>query len=226
MTPPLRIALPKGRLLSPALALFDAAGCDVPAACDARALRIETATADWIFVRGADVPVYVAHGAADAGITGLDQLEESGVDVDQPVELPFGRCRMMLIARRGTPPLDGASARTIATKFPRIARNRLGSRSALSEIVPLHGSVELALVLHLADYVVDLVETGATIRAHGLEPLELIGDITPRLIVNRESRRFRRAAVNDLIARLETAIRTAMPADRAERPAAREEIGR
>lgn len=205
---PLRIAIPKGRLQEQSLALFEEAGFPVPDAGDlaSRALRVNRTGFEWIFVRDADVPVYIQHGAADIGIAGADQLEEQQASVHQPLDLPFGRCSLMLIGReRSAGPIAGHRAR-IATKYPVLAKSRLGSRASRAEIVTLQGSVELALVLGLSDYIVDLVETGATIRANRLEPLELLMEICPRVAVNRESFRFKRTAVRDVLDRLEAAL--------------------
>ena len=205
---PLRIAIPKGRLQTPSLALFEAAGFPVPDAEDlrSRALRVTRAGLEWIFVRDADVPVYIEHGAADVGVAGADQLEEQQAAVHQPLDLPFGRCRLMLIGKeQAAGPVAGQRA-TIATKYPLLAKSRLGSRASRAEIVTLQGSVELALVLGLSDFIVDLVETGATIRANRLEPLEMLMEICPRVAVNRESFRFKRTAVRDVLERLEGAL--------------------
>ena len=184
---PLRIAIPKGRLQTQSLALFEKAGLPVPNTGDleSRALRVNRAGFEWIFVRDADVPVYVQHGAADVGIAGADQLEEQQAAVHQPLDLPFGRCNLMLIGKGpGAGPVAGQRV-SIATKYPVLAKSRLGSRASRAEIVTLQGSVELALVLGLADFIVDLVETGDTIRANRLERLELLMEICPRVAVNR-----------------------------------------
>lgn len=210
---PLRIAIPKGRLQAPSLALFEEAGFPVPGEVDlaSRALRVSRAGVEWIFVKDADVPVYLQHGAADAGVAGSDQLEEQEAAVHQPLDLPFGRCRLMLIGREAGPgPVAGRRA-AIATKYPRLARSRLGSRASLAEVVTLQGSVELALVLGLADFIVDLVETGATIRANRLEPLELLMEVCPRIAVNRESFRFKRTAVRALLDSLQAALGPVSP---------------
>lgn len=205
---PLRIAIPKGRLQTPSLSLLAQAGLPVPDADDlaSRSLRVQRGRFEWIVVRDADVPVYVQHGAADIGIAGSDQLEEQRADVHQPLDLPFGRCRLMLIGRdAGGGPVAGKRS-TIATKYPQLAKSALGSRASLAEIVTLQGSVELALVLGLADFIVDLVETGATIRANRLEPLESLMEICPRIAVNRESFRFKRTAVRDVLGRVESVL--------------------
>lgn len=189
MTRPLRIAVPKGRLLEPSLALFGRAGVAVPSDEDliSRRLQFEYAGIEWILIKDGDVPVYVESGAADGGISGLDQILEHEAQVMQPLELPFGRCRMMLIAAPSAPPFDRANGLRLATKYPKMASRFLASRAMHMEIISLQGSVELAAVLGLAPFLIDLVETGTTLRVHGLEPLETVREIGPRLIVNRSA---------------------------------------
>jgi ATP phosphoribosyltransferase len=203
----LRIALPKGRLLEPSLATFAAAGFDVPAETDlaSRCLVFDRGGIQWIFVKDCDVPVYVEHGAADAGVAGLDQILEHGCTAYQPVELPFGRCRMMLIAAPGAPPLT-----RVATKYPRIARQYLDGRALRADVIPLGGSVELAAVLHLTSHVIDLVESGETARVHKLELQDVVAEIAPRLIVGRNVYRTEPKRARDLIARVEEAAHAAV----------------
>src|SRR5437868_6687150 len=173
----MRIAIPKGRLQEKALAAFGAAGLDVPTDADlkSRKLLFNRGDVEWIFVKDCDVPVYVEHGAADAGVAGLDQILEHDCTAYQPVEFDFGRCKMMLIAAPGAPPLT-----KVATKYPRITRQFLDARGVRAEVVPLGGSVELAAVLKLTSHVVDLVETGETVRVHHLELQDVIAEISPR----------------------------------------------
>jgi ATP phosphoribosyltransferase len=199
----LRIALPKGRLLEPLLAQLRAAGFDAPREEDiaSRRLVFDRSGVEWILVKDADVPVYVEQGAADAGVAGLDQLLEQRRDVLEPLALDLGRCRMMLIAAPGAGSLATLPRPVVATKYPRFTRGWLLRRRVSAEVVALAGSVELAAVLGLAPYIVDLVETGTTIRVHGLEAVETIAAITPRLIVNRESFRLDPARVRELVAR-------------------------
>ncbi len=196
---PLRIALPKGRLQNEALAAFCAAGYDIPSETDlaTRKLLFMRGGIEWIFVKDADVPVYIEHDAADVGVAGLDQILEHACSAYQPVEFPFGRCRMMLIAR------PGASLTKIATKYPRIARQYLEERQLRAEIVPLAGSVELAAVLNLTSHVVDLVETGETVRVHKLEIQDLVAEISPRLIVGRHAYRTDGKRIREVISRIE-----------------------
>ena len=200
----LRIAIPKGRLLRGTLERFEAAGAVVPTSEDlaSRRLVFERDGIEWILVKDGDVPVYVEHGAADAGVVGLDQVLEHGADVLRPVELPFGRCALMLIAAPGAPPLGARPGAALATKYPNIARGFLERRSIHLEIVALQGSVELASVLGLAPWIIDLVETGETIRVHGLQPLETVVEVSPQLIVNKSSWRMDRSGLRSLVDRV------------------------
>ncbi|HXH91378.1 MAG TPA: ATP phosphoribosyltransferase [Thermoanaerobaculia bacterium] len=200
----MRIAIPKGRLQERALSVFADAGYDIPSETDlkTRKLVFDRGGIEWIFVKDGDVPVYVEHGAADAGIAGLDQILEHECTAYQPVEFPFGHCRMMLIAAPGAPPLT-----KVATKYPRITRQFLDQRGVHAEIVPLTGSVELAAVLNLTSHVVDLVETGETVRIHKLEMQEVVAEISPRLIVGKNFYRTEPKMVRELIAKIEEAAR-------------------
>jgi ATP phosphoribosyltransferase len=201
----MRIAIPKGRLQDPVLATFAAAGFDVPTPADLRTRKLVFSRSgiEWIFVKDCDVPVYVEHGAADAGIAGLDQILEHECTAYQAVELPYGRCRMMLIGAPNAPRLSDASR--IATKYPRIARQYLDAQALRSELIPLGGSVELAAVLSLTSHVIDLVETGETVRVHKLELQDFVAEITPRLIVAKNVYRTRNQQMRELIARIEEA---------------------
>ncbi|HKO55997.1 MAG TPA: ATP phosphoribosyltransferase [Thermoanaerobaculia bacterium] len=212
----LRIAIPKGRLQEPTLAVFAAAGYDVPSSIELQSRRLvfDKRGVEWIFVKDCDVPVYVEHGAADAGIAGLDQILEHGCTAYQPVELPFGRCRMMLIAgpasgrpARQPPGVSpgGVDVENVATKYPRIARQYLDARAIHADVIPLGGSVELAAVLRLTSHVIDLVETGETVRIHHLELQDTVAEITPRLIVGRTVYRTATQRMRELIARVEEA---------------------
>ncbi|HXG59688.1 MAG TPA: ATP phosphoribosyltransferase [Thermoanaerobaculia bacterium] len=197
---PLRIAVAKGRLLEKTLAMFASAGFEVPDRDDLRSRRLvfTRGGVEWILVRDCDVPVYVDHGAAGAGVAGLDQILEQRCGAFQALRLPFGECRMMLIAAPGAPPLT-----KIATKYPRITRDFLQSRRRHAEIVPLGGSVELAAVLSLTSHVVDLVESGETVRIHNLEMQEEVAAISARLIVSKDGYRTDSGRIRDLIARVE-----------------------
>ncbi|HVS32642.1 MAG TPA: ATP phosphoribosyltransferase [Thermoanaerobaculia bacterium] len=204
----MRIAIPKGCLQEKALRMFDAAGYPVPDELDlaSRRLVFRRGAVEWILVKDCDVPVYVEHGAADAGIAGLDQLLEHDSTAYQPVDMPFGRCTLALITAAGAQGLTSASTATIATKYPRITRSWLEQRGHRAEIIPLGGSVELAAVLGLTSHVVDLVETGETIRTHGLEIEETIAAISPRLIVGKDIYRTNPGGARELIERVRQAV--------------------
>jgi ATP phosphoribosyltransferase len=202
----MRIAIPKGRLQSAVLATFANAGYDVPTESDLRTRKLVFARGgiEWIFVKDGDVPVYVEHGAADAGVAGLDQILEHECSAYQAVELPYGRCRMMVIGAPDAPQLTDGSR--IATKYPLIARQYLDSRALRAEIVSLNGSVELAAVLGLTSHVIDLVETGETVRVHKLVLQETVAEITPRLIVAKNVYRTKNKEMRELIARVEESV--------------------
>jgi len=199
----MRIAIPKGRLQDRTLELFTAAGYDTPPEGDLRTRRLvfQRGDIEWIFVKDCDVPVYVEHGAADVGVAGLDQILEHNCGAYQPVELDFGRCRLMLIAAPGAPPLTN-----VATKYPRIARQWLEQRGVRAEVIPLGGSVELSAVLNLTSHVIDLVETGETVRVHKLELQDVVAEISPRLIIGKNAFRTETTRVRELIARIENAL--------------------
>src|SRR6185436_12093930 len=190
---------------------FERAGYDVPdrAELASRRLVFQRGGIEWIFVKDCDVPVYVEHGAADVGVAGFDQILEHACGAYQAVELPYGRCRMMLIGAPNAPRLSDRAR--IATKYPRIARSYLDERGLRAEIVPLGGSVELAAVLSLTSHVIDLVETGETVRVHRLVLQDLVAEITPRLIVARNFYRTSNQRVRELIARIEEANDAMVP---------------
>lgn len=201
----LRIALAKGRLLAPSLDLFARAGLEVPSQSEveSRHLVFPRAGVEWILVKDCDVPVYVDHGAAEIGIAGLDQILEQDSEAYQPVILPFGRCRLMVVGAPGAGSID--SATKVATKYPRLARRFLDRRGLRAEIVQLGGSVELAAVLNLTSHVIDLVETGETARVHHLELQGVIAEISACLLVGRDVYRTDGERIRDLIDRIESA---------------------
>jgi ATP phosphoribosyltransferase len=155
-----------------------------------------------IFVKPADVPVYVEHGIADCGIVGRDVLLESEPDLLQPLSLNIGACRMVVAAIEN-PPTNQPGILRVATKYPRTAARHFGSRGVAVELIQLSGSVELASVLGLADCIVDLVETGKTLRENGLKIIEVITDSTARLVVNRASYQLKADAIGQLVQSLE-----------------------
>lgn len=197
----LTIAMAKGRMQDDALQLLSRGGISVSrAALKSRRLAIEDESGVYrfVFVKPADVPVYVEHGIADCGIVGRDVLLESAADLLQPLDLKIGFCRIAVAApARESRPMIGALR--IATKYPQIAAAHFGARGVPVEIIQLSGSVELAPVLGLADCIVDLVETGLTLSENGLEVLEVITESSARLVVNRASYQLKASAVSRLI---------------------------
>jgi ATP phosphoribosyltransferase len=204
----LTIAIAKGRLQQDALELFARAGVrasDEALASRRLAIEDESARFRFIFVKPADVPVYVEHGIADCGVVGRDVLLETGADVLQPLDLKIGCCRIAVAAREGSKG-ERRGVLHVATKYPRVAAAHFGSRGVPVEIIELSGSVELAPVLGLADCIVDLVETGRTLAENGLHIVEEITDSTGRLVVNRASYQLKSAAVGELIEALSAAL--------------------
>ena len=198
----LTIALSKGRLLDGTEALFSAAGISFPPR-DTRRLIVEAGDLRFLFVKDMDVPVYVEYGVADAGICGTDVLLEAESDVLVPLDLGFGKCRMVLAAPPSSAFAEGwPAALRVATKYPNVARGFFESRGLAAEIVKLQGSVEIAPGLGLADCIVDMVETGRTLRENGLEVVEEIVQTSARLVVNRASDHLKRGAVAALLTRL------------------------
>jgi ATP phosphoribosyltransferase len=202
----LTLALSKGRLLQGAEGLFSRASLPFPSH-DTRRLIVEAGDLRFLFVKDMDVPVYVEYGVADVGICGSDVLLEAGSDVLVPLDLGYGRCRMVLAA----PPASGfgeswPTALRVATKYSNVARGFFEARGLAVEIVKLQGSVEIAPGLGLADCIVDMVETGRTLKENGLEVVEEIASTSARLVVNRASDHMKRGEVASLIASLKTGL--------------------
>jgi ATP phosphoribosyltransferase len=201
----LTIAIAKGRLQAETLDLLSRAGLGLSSeTISSRRLAVEDESGRYrlIFVKPADVPVYVEHGIADCGIVGRDVLLESEPDLLQPLNLNIGACRLVVAATRN-PPATQPGILRVATKYPRTAARHFGSRGVAVELIQLSGSVELASVLGLADCIVDLVETGNTLRENGLKIIEVITDSTARLVVNRASYQLKAEAVGQLVQSLE-----------------------
>ena len=204
----LTIAVAKGRMQQDALGLLARAGVRVGAeALASRRLAVEDESGRYrfVFVKPADVPVYVEHGIADCGVVGRDVLLESEADVLQPLDLRVGRCLIAVAGPEGKLPVR-AGVLHVATKYPRVAAAHFGARGVPVEIIELSGSVELAPVLGLADCIVDLVETGRTLAENGLGVVESITESTGRLVVNRASYQLKADAVGELIRELARAV--------------------
>lgn len=202
MTRPLTIALSKGRILEQTLPLFAQAGIEPETDPDSsRRLILPTNRPDvrFVIVRAADVPTYVQYGGADIGVAGKDVLLEHGGDgLYEPVDLGIAACRLMLAGPSGGGSGPVGRAR-VATKYIRVTHDWFAAQGRQVEIIKLYGSMELAPLVGLADWIVDLVDTGNTLRANGLEPYETIADITSRLIVNKAAMKTRNAEVRGMI---------------------------
>ena len=202
--PALTVALPKGRLLDPALQLLSAMGIQGLEA-DTRKLLLADAERDlrFIFLKPADIPTYVQYGAADLGIVGKDILAEQQPDVYEPVDLGFGFCRLVVAEPRELRERDDPAKWSwvrVATKYPTLTERYFSERGIQVEMIRLDGSIELAPLVGLAERIVDLVQSGETLRANGLVEVAEIMTSTARLIVNRASLKTAHARVNALIA--------------------------
>jgi ATP phosphoribosyltransferase len=195
MSKPLTIALSKGRLLEQASALFQRAGYDAEEPQATRRLLIPShdGSLEFLYVKPADVPVYVESGAADAGIAGTDVLREAVADVLEPLALGFGACRMVVASPKDAPypslP-DGATPR-VATKYPRLTRRFFAETGLGVDIITVSGSVEVAPLVGLAHWIVDLVDTGRTLRENKLVERATILEVGAVLVVNRASHKLR-----------------------------------
>ena len=205
----LTIAIAKGRLQAETFDLLTSVGLGFSSeTLSSRRLAIEDESGRHrlIFVKPADVPVYVEHGIADCGIVGRDVLLESDADLLQPLSLNIGVCRIVVAAKNDAP-LNQLGMLRVATKYPRIAARHFGARGVAVDIIELSGSVELAPVLGLADCIVDLVETGKTLQENGLSIVEVITESTARLVVNRASHQLKTEAVSLFIKSLHETLR-------------------
>lgn len=204
------IAVSKGRIYKEALPLLAHAGIvplDDPD--KSRKLILDTNDPDvkLVIIRASDVPTFVEYGAADLGITGKDVLlEYAGSELYEPLDLKIACCKMMVAGP--VKPAPGKSGRLrIASKYVNIARQYYAAKGEQVEIIKLYGSMELAPLVGLADRIVDLVDTGNTLKANGLEPLEHIMDISSRLIVNKASMKMKHARIKDFIEQIADAVK-------------------
>jgi ATP phosphoribosyltransferase len=209
---PLRIALPKGRIMSASLALWERLGSPIrDRDLDSRRLILPSSDGRFEFlpVKNHDVPTYVEAGVADAGVVGYDVLTEREPDVLHPLELGFGRCRLVVAAPADAlyPYLQGGVTPRVATKYVETARRFFAVRGVQVELIRISGSVEIAPLLGLADWIVDLVETGRTLAENGLVVLDTVMESSARLIVNRASHKLRLDEHQQLIAELDAVLR-------------------
>lgn len=207
----LTIALPKGKVFAKAAALFAQIGYDAQGLSDkSRKLIItnEKKKIRFIITKTADVPVYVEYGAADIGVIGKDVLMESAKDVYELLDLKIAKCHLMMAVNkdmRRSKLSDYANTR-VATKFPHIAADFFNSKGMQMEYIKLHGSIELGPIIGLSESIVDIVETGTTLRENNLTEYAFIADATARLIANRVSFKLKFDRISELTKRLSKVI--------------------
>lgn len=208
MNQSLTIALTKGRILEETLPLLAAAGIQpLEDMTRSRKLVFDTNKANvrLLLLRGADVTTYVQFGAADMGVSGKDMLMENGAEgLYEPLDLKIATCRLMTAAIKGALPRQGRLR--VATKYVNIAKQYYAARGQQADIIKLYGAMELAPIMHLADEIVDIVDTGNTLRANGLEARECIAEISSRLIVNKASMKMKHQQIQLIIDAIAGAI--------------------
>ena len=202
MQKPLRIALTKGRLEKDTVGLLEKSGYDCTSVREKRRklmLPVKDANIEVVLAKANDVITYVEHGVCDMGVVGKDTIMEMSGKFFELVDLGFGRCKFALAAKRGADFYEGYGIKTIATKYPNVARKFFEGKGMDVDIVKIEGSVELAPLLELSNGIVDIVETGTTLKENGLEVIEDIAPISARLIVNTVSLKLRQREIEDLI---------------------------
>ena len=209
MNKPLRIALTKGRLEKDTVGLFEKIGVDCTAVREKGRkliLPIPDGNIEVVLAKANDVITYVEHGVCDIGVVGKDTIMEMQGKFFELVDLGFGRCKFALATKKGSKFYGGYNVKTIATKYPNITRNYFESKGMDVEIVKIEGSVELAPLLELSDGIVDIVETGTTLKENGLEVIEDVCPISARLIVNMVSMKMRQQEIENFISLVEKAL--------------------
>lgn len=208
MSQMLTIALTKGRILKETLPLLAAAGIE-PAEDISKSRKLIFATNQdnvrLLVLRGSDVPTYVKFGSADMGIAGKDTLMESGSEgLYEPVDLGIARCKLMTAAVKGVKTPEGRIK--VATKYVNVAKRYYAAQGRQVDVIKLYGAMELAPIMDLADEIVDIVDTGNTLIANGLEPREHIADISSRLVVNKASMKMKHDHIQKVIAAVQAAV--------------------
>lgn len=204
----LKIALTKGRLERSTVALFEKMGLDV-SAFETKGRKLILQVGDDITVvlaKAPDVITYVEHGVCDIGVVGKDTIYERGGAFYEVLDLGFGKCKFALAVPEGTDFYDGYDVKRLASKYPHVTRDFFARKGMDVDIIKIEGSVELAPILGLADAIVDIVETGATLRENGLVPIEDVAQVSARLIVNTASMKLHKEAIEDFIARCEAEL--------------------
>ena len=209
MSDSLVIALSKGRILKETLPLLAEAGIEpVEDLSSSRKLIFDTTVESikFIIIRATDVPAYVQYGGADIGVTGKDVLMEHGASgLYEPLDLQIAKCKLMTAGKKGEQASLGRIR--VATKFVNLAKTFYAKQGVQADIIKLYGAMELAPLLNLADEIVDIVDTGNTLKANGLEPREHIHDISTRLVVNRASMKMKHAQIQPIIEQLAEAVK-------------------
>lgn len=204
----LTIAVSKGRIYEEALPFLAEAGItpiDDPNTCRKLILATTRDDVQLVIIRATDVPTFVEYGAADLGIAGKDVLLEHGAEsLYEPLDLNIACCRLMTAAHKDAPAISGRVR--VATKYVNIAQQYFASQGIQAEIIKLYGSMELAPLVGLADCIVDLVDTGNTLRANDLEPRDLIMNISSRLVVNKAAMKMKNKAIAELIGHFEQTL--------------------
>lgn len=203
---PLRIALTKGRLEKDTVSLFEKIGYDCTAVREKGRkliLPVSDGKIEVVLAKANDVITYVEHGVCDMGVVGKDTIMEMGGSFFELCDLGFGKCRFALATKKGSPFYGGYGVKTIATKYPNVARGYFEGKGMDIEAIKIEGSVELAPLLELSDGIVDIVETGTTLKENGLEVIEDIAPISARVIVNRVSMKLRQKEIEELLALME-----------------------
>ncbi len=202
MSEVLRIALTKGRLEKNTVELFEKMGYDCTELHKKGRkliLPIKEKNIEVVLAKAADVITYVEHGVCDLGIVGKDTILEMNPKIFEMLDLGFGRCKFALATKKDKDFYAGYGVKVIATKYPNVSRKFFESKGMDIEIVKIEGSVELAPLLELSDAIVDIVETGNTLKANGLEVIEDVVPISARLIVNKVSLKMKKKRVEELI---------------------------
>mgnify|MGYP004522263461 CR=1 FL=1 len=202
MSEVLRIALTKGRLEKNTVELFEKMGYDCTELHEKGRkliLPIKGKNIEVVLAKAADVITYVEHGVCDLGIVGKDTILEMNPKIFEMLDLGFGKCKFALATKKDKDFYAGYGVKVIATKYPNVSRKFFESKGMNIEIVKIEGSVELAPLLELSDAIVDIVETGNTLKANGLEVIEDVVPISARLIVNKVSLKMKKKRVEELI---------------------------
>ena len=203
-------ALPKGRLLKDTVEVLNSANIHASEVLkESRKLIFQFENFKFILVKPMDVPTYVYYGSADIGIAGKDVIEEKRYELYEPLDLKFGKCRLSVAEPENIAEpydLEKLSFIRVATKYPRITDSYFRSRGIHPEIITLYGSVELAPLVGLSDRIIDLVQTGSTLRANGLREVDVILETTARLIVNRASLKTKYSLIKNVIEKLKRQI--------------------